>query len=175
VVTPATPATPATPVTPGVPVPVPAPTQGVDVAAQLTTTLAGAVFTSEAQFPWSVLSADATGVTDVTPDVVATRLGPAIAQLNGGDGRNLSLLNVVTDDQGYAAFLESMASDPSDPAGPSYLSAEQLINANLTGTQVFFFDMNDAGNQITGPIITVVVGKTAANQLVAMVSFQVST
>jgi hypothetical protein len=132
-------------------------------------------FVSEADFPWSVLQVDATGVTDIAPSVVADRLGFAIAQLNGGENRDLSQLPAIVDDEGYAAFLEDMASDPSDPGGSHYLTVEKIIAANLQGTQVFFFDMDHGGNQLSGPIITVVVGKTAANTLVAMVSFQVAT
>jgi hypothetical protein len=182
--TPATPGTqtpkadPAAPIPGAVPIPGAAGGGGagnVDVAAQLTTTLAGVVFVSEAEFPWSVLQADATDVTDITPSVVADRFGAMIAQLDGGEGRDLSQLRVVADEEGYAAFFEDLASDPSDPAGPKYVSAEGLVAANLQGTQVFFFDMSRSGNQVTGPIITVIVGKTTANKLVAMVSFQVAT
>jgi hypothetical protein len=176
--TPAAPATPsANPGAPTLPAPVPVPgtSQDVDVAAQLKTALAGVAFVSEADFPWSILQVDATGVTYITPSVVADRLGFAIAQLNGGENRDLSQLPAIVDDEGYAAFLEDMASDPSDPGGPHYLTAEKIIAASLQGTQVFFFDMDHGGNQLSGPIITMVVGKTAANTLVAMVSFQVAT
>jgi hypothetical protein len=188
---PAAPGAPAVPGAPGAPNPdlppppntnVPPPDQADpgapdpgNVATMLATTLQGVTFVSEADFPWSVVVGDATGVTDITPSVVAERIGGAIAALNGGLGRDLSQLRVVANDGGYTAFLEDLASDPSDPGGPAYLAAEKLITANLQGTQVFFFDMNNRGTEITGPIITVVVGKTAANKLVAMVSFQVST
>jgi hypothetical protein len=167
-------ATPGAPA-PTAPLPIPGTGQDVDVAAQLKTALAGVAFVSEADFPWSILQVDATGVTDISPSVVADRLGFAIAQLNGGENRDLSQLPAIVDDEGYAAFLEDMASDPSDPGGPHYLTAERIIAANLQGTQVFFFDMDHAGNQLSGPIITIVIGKTAANTLVAMVSFQVAT
>jgi hypothetical protein len=153
----------------------PAATATDDVGAKLTQALQGVVFVSEAEFPWSVVEADATGATDVTAKLVADKLGPQIAKLQGGGGRDLGKLPVVTGQDGVAAFLASMASDPDDPSAAKYAEVAKLVAASLQGTQVFFFDMDDSGAQVSGPIITVVVGKTAASKLVAMVSFQVAS
>ena len=146
-----------------------------ELVGKLTQALQGVVFVSEADFPWSVVSADAAGATDVTPKLVADKLGAQIAKLQGGDGRDLSKLPVVTGEDGAAAFLASLASDPDDPSAPKYAEVAKLVAASLQGTEVFFFDMTESGNQGSGPIITVLVGKTAASKLVAMVSFQVAT
>jgi hypothetical protein len=146
-----------------------------DLVVKLTQALQGVEFFSEGEFPWSVLEADAAGATDVTSKLVADKLGAQIAKLQGGGGRDLSKLPVVTGDSGVAGFLGSMASDPDDPSATKYADVAKLFAANLQSSQVFFFDMDDSGVQVSGPIITVVVGKTAASKLVAVVSFQVST
>jgi hypothetical protein len=146
-----------------------------DLVAKLSATLKGVLFVSEGDFPWTVLEGDGAGVTDITSQLVAERLGGAIAKLNGGEGRNLGTLQVEQDEDGFEAFLDDLASDPQDPAAAKYIEAKTLLKGSLQGVKVFFFDINGSGDQGTGPIITVIVGRSATNKLVAMVTFQVAT
>jgi hypothetical protein len=155
---------------PGVP-----PPPNTDLLAKLTATLKNVMFVSEGDFPWSVLEGDGAGVAEITSQLVAERLGAAIAKLDGGEGRNLATLHVEQDEDGFEGFFDDLASDPRDPGAAKYLEAKTLLKASLQGVKVFFFDIEPSGDQGSGPIITVVVGKSATNKLVALVTFQVAT
>jgi hypothetical protein len=139
-----------------------------DLVAKLTTALDGVRFVSEREFPWTVIEGDATGVGEITPQVVAEKLGAEIAKLEATANRNLATLGVEQDVDGWEAFLDDLASDPNDPAGPKYIATKDLFKASLQAQKVFFFDLGASG----APTITIVVGKSATNRLVAIVTFQ---
>jgi hypothetical protein len=138
-----------------------------ELVAKLTTALTGVRYVSDREFPWTVIEGDGAGVGEITAQVVAEKLGAEIAKLEATGNRNLATLGVEQDDDGWEAFLTELASDPNDPAGPKYTETKDLFKASLQGQKVFFFDLGGAA-----PAITIVVGKSANNRLVANVTFK---
>jgi hypothetical protein len=145
-----------------------------DLVKKLNETLKDVLFISEGDFPWVVVEGDGNGVGAITAKVVAERLGPGIAKIDGDKPRNLAKLSVEELDG--KDVLKELGSDPEDEDAPKYKEADKLVSANLKELKLFLFDQNASGDQDTGPIIHVLVGKSKrTGRLISLVTMQVAT
>jgi len=139
-------------------------------AERLTKAMEGIVFQSEGDSPWFVLEADGEGVATFTADVVVARLSAPMKTI---DERDLGNISVRRNDA--SKVFDELADGAEPEEVKAYRAAKKIFAEETTGLAYFTFDEGPSGDQDTGPIIHVIVGKTKADKLVAMVTFQVAT
>ena len=133
---------------------------------------------SESEFGWNILVSDAAAPAGtLTPAMVASQLGAAItkvdAKLIRAPGRKLASLR--SHETSFKELFDGFE-DGGEPFDAAYTATRKLLTSNLRDIKVFEFDVTAGGDQDSGPVILVVVGRSkATNKLVAMVSFEVRT
>jgi hypothetical protein len=144
----------------------------------LNTNLKDILFISEGDYPWTVLESAGPAAGPVTAELVVAQLGSSINALDRKlnpsltrDIKNVSRHPGETFDQ-----LFDSLEDGGEDADAAYTATRKQIKANLTDVKVFEFDSDGRGNQVTGPVIIVVVGKSkSSGKLIALTTFSVAT
>jgi hypothetical protein len=141
------------------------------LVAELKTVLAGQEFISESEFPWTIVQGDGRGVEAIDAAAIDARLGAVIEPIDGS-GRDLAKLR--SEEESFDELFDGLE-DGGEGPDEAYSRARKLLTTHLTDLRVIKFDVRPSGDQDTGPIIYVVAGKSAAGNLIALVTYAVAT
>ncbi len=140
--------------------------------------LRGTQYVSESEYDWSALVSDARDAGEVTTAAVVEHLGRSIEALDRKLNKDLAPRTIAhLTVKEFETFDELFArlEDGGENVEQAYVKARRIMQSNLTGLRVFSFDVTPNGDQVTGPVILVVVGKSASGRLIALTTFEVAT